>query len=65
MKNQRKLDVITMPNDYIMFTFNYLEDHDYILSYPKFFGKQGFNHAKLKIKFVLIWITLPHHPFEF
>lgn len=62
MKNQRKLGCYH--NAQWLYHVHFQLSRRWWL-YPKFFGKLGFNHAKLKIKFVPIWITFPHLPYFF
>lgn len=74
MKKKENIEVITMPNDYIMFVFYNVDDHDDILRLPWFYGKRGllfnkwqprFNPSKAKVMNASIYVTLPHLPFEF
>lgn len=73
-KVKSKVKVVTMPNEFIMFTLGSENDRDQVWSRPWFFKKRGmimekwysgFDPKKTRIMVVPIWMTLPGLSMEF
>ena len=73
-KIKGQIEIIAMPNDYLIFIFDNLNDRDYILSKPWFYWRRRlflekwqpwFNPTKAKLMNAPCWIILLHLSFEF
>lgn len=71
--NKGNMNIIALPNNYLLFVFKNEEDQNTILSTPWFIGTMGLFLEKWQLRFdpikecimqAPIWVTLPNLPFD-